>query len=535
MFDFPLRKHARVRRPRARLSLALAAAGIIAVAGLAAAPAVAVPAPTGVGMLSDTLKPKTAADSDRAAVELGIRFSPKTSGKVTALQYYQGPKTGGVTSATLWSTNGKVLSRVTFPATSKVGWRTVPLAKPVALTAGAGYVASYHAPKGGYPVTERGFTSTKVTNGFTTTAHAGVYRYGKTGKVPEYTWQGSNYMVDVVFTPSSGTAKPGVVPKPTPTTAPKPTPTTAPKPTPTAAPTTAPKPTPAPTVSPTPTPTTPPATQAPSDPKGIIVQGRSFPSAATTGVPEGTALSTYTGPCTIQTDNVVIDKKIINCDMRVLAQNLKITNSVINGHIYSDPDFYNGSYSMTDSEIRMPQSAGTGAGDVNFVLTRVEVTGGSRSVNCAANCTVQDSYLHGQYTDKRGIDHESAIRMGSNSTIRHNTITCDAAPVPPDAGCSAALTGYGDFAIVQKNTIDNNLIDGGPDGSMGYCAYGGSTTGKPYSAGVNNIKFTNNIFMRGPSGKCGIWGPIVAFDSNAPGNVWTNNIWDDGKAVAPAN
>jgi hypothetical protein len=218
-----------------------------------------------------------------------------------------------------------------------------------------------------------------------------------------------------------------------------------------------------------------------------------------------------------------------------LSQNVKITRSIINGTIYSDPDYFNGSFSLTDSEVKMPQSTGTGIGDVNFVVTRVEVTGGSRSINCAANCTVQDSFLHGQYTDQRGIDHESAVRMGANSIIRNNYITCDATPVPPDAGCSAALTGYGDFAIVQKNTIDNNLIDGGPYGSMGYCAYGGSTTGKPFSAGVNNIRFTNNIFRRGPNGKCGIWGPITSFDSNAPGNVWSNNLWDDGKTVPPAN
>ncbi|WP_405218125.1 hypothetical protein [Agrococcus sp. Ld7] len=317
----------------------------------------------------------------------------------------------------------------------------------------------------------------------------------------------------------------------------------------------APEPTPTPpppSATPTPTPTEPPPTEPtpsepsepdpgpsapaePSDPGGIVVQGRSFPSAATTGVPDGTVLSPYTGPCTIQTNDVVIDGAIIDCDLRVLAQNLQITNSIINGHIYSDSDFFNGSFSMSDSEVRMPQSAGTGVGDVNFTLTRVEVTGGSRSVNCAADCTVQDSYLHGQYTDYRGIDHESAIRMGANSTIRHNTITCDAAPVPPDAGCSAALTGYGDFGVVQNNSIDDNLIDGGPDGSMGYCAYGGSTPGKPYSEGVNNIRFTNNIFMRGPNGNCGIWGPITSFDSAAPGNVWTNNIWDDGAPVAPAN
>ena len=49
----------------------------------------------------------------------------------------------------------------------------------------------------------------------------------------------------------------------------------------------------------------------------------------------------------------------------------------------------------------------------------------------------------------------------------------------------------------RRTPIDNNLIDGGPAGSVGYCAYGGSTTGKPFSAGVNNIMFTNNIFKRG--------------------------------------
>ena len=295
------------------------------------------------------------------------------------------------------------------------------------------------------------------------------------------------------------------------------------------------QPTPAPSVGLTTPPTLSP-TSTPSSSGGVVVLGRSFPSAATTGVPAGTALTTYTGDCTIQTDNVVIDAKTINCDMRILAQGVKITRSVLNGHIYSDSDYFNGSFSMTDSEVRMPQSTGTGVGDVNFTLTRVEVVGGSRSVNCAAACTVQDSYLHAQYTDPRGIDHESAIRMGSTSTIRHNHIACDATPVPPDAGCSAALTGYGDFAIVQKNTIDNNLIDGGPAGSVGYCAYGGSTTGKPYSTGVNNIAFTNNIFRRGPNGKCGIWGPITSFDSKAPGNVWTNNLWDtDGATVPPAN
>ncbi|WP_375386201.1 DUF4082 domain-containing protein [uncultured Microbacterium sp.] len=526
-----------------KLIAALATAVSIAAVGFAVAPALA--APTTSGIFADNLAPKVAVDPDTSSVELGVRFAPEKGGSVTALQYYQGKGANGVTAATLWSGDGRVLARANFTPSSTVGWRTIPLTTAVPLTAGATYVVSYHAPRGGYAVTERDLTQTRSQSGFTLKSGAGVYTYGSKIAFPRSSYAGSNYLVDIVYQaagPGTGvpspTATPSSRPTVTPSATPKPTvtPTATPTPKPTATPsaTPTPKPTATPSATPTPKPTAVP-TPPPSAAGSTIVLGRSFPNADTTGVPASKTLSAYTGTCTIQTDNVVIDSKIINCDMRVLAKNLTITNSVLNGTIYSDPDYFNGSFTMTDSEVRMPQSAGTGVGDVNFTLTRVEVTGGSRSVNCAADCTVQDSYLHGQYTDQRGIDHESAIRMGSNSVIRHNTITCDATPVPPDAGCSAGLTGYGDFAIVQKNTIDNNLIDGGPYGSMGYCAYGGSTTGKPFSVGVNSIKFTNNVFMRGPNGKCGIWGPITSFDSNAPGNVWTNNLWNDGKAVEASN
>jgi hypothetical protein len=161
----------------------------------------------------------------------------------------------------------------------------------------------------------------------------------------------------------------------------------------------------------------------------------------------------------------------------------------------------------------------------------VQVTGGNRSVHCWMNCLVEDSYMHGQMTDETGVAHESGIRMGQGATIRHNTITCDAPDVPPDAGCSAGLTGYGDFAPVQNNTIDNNLFQGT---TGGYCAYGGASKGKPYPD-TRNIVFTNNVFGRGDSGRCGYWGPITAFDATDPGNVWSGNIWADGKPVAAAN
>jgi hypothetical protein len=122
--------------------------------------------------------------------------------------------------------------------------------------------------------------------------------------------------------------------------------------------------------------------------------------------------------------------------------------------------------------------------------------------------------------------------MGSNAIIRGNTVACDAPDVPPDAGCSGALTGYGDFAVVQNNVIDGNLFIGG---SGGYCTYGGSTLNKPFSTGTRDIRFTNNVWQRGTTGECGVWGPITSFDTAAPGNVWSNNRWEDGSPVAPAN
>jgi len=229
----------------------------------------------------------------------------------------------------------------------------------------------------------------------------------------------------------------------------------------------------------------------------------------------------------------------VNCFLRILAKGVVIKNSAINGGVYADYNDNVGSFTITDSRVFAGNGPGTGIGDAYFTATRVEVTGGTRSINCYANCTVRDSYVHGQFHDTSGVHHESGIRVNTNSTLIGNTIACDAPDFPPDAGCSAAITGYPDFDPVQNNVIEGNLIRAG---SGGYCAYGGSTAGKPYSGQTRDIRFTNNVWERGTDmgagGRgyvCGYWGPITSFDINAPGNAWTNNRWDDGTAVAPAN
>ena len=226
----------------------------------------------------------------------------------------------------------------------------------------------------------------------------------------------------------------------------------------------------------------------------------------------------------------MIDAKTINCDLVIHAANVKISRSKINGIVSDGTDNNGYSFTLTDSTVdASPDGARqvTAVGEVNFTVIRSNIAGGNRSVNCIV-CTVQDSYLHGQDRDNGGTWHESAIRMNDHGVILHNTISCDA-PTVGDAGCSADLTGYGDFAPVEFNLIENNLFTATPSG--GFCAYGGSSKGKAYSNDTHDIRFINNVFAHGSTGNCGIWGPVTDYDPTRPGNVFTGNVWTDGKPV----
>jgi len=273
-------------------------------------------------------------------------------------------------------------------------------------------------------------------------------------------------------------------------------------------------------------------------PGGEDSWGGCWPGALNTGVPRGTELGKYTGPCVITVDGTVIDAKAVDCDLQIRAAGVRILRSRITGSVSTDEDSTGFSFEISDSEVDAGQRAATGIGAVDFAATRVHVVGGNRSIHCWHDCTVTDSYVHGQFRDPTGTFHESGMRMGQSAVFRHNTVVCDAPDVPPDGGCSADLTGYGDFGPVQNNTIDRNLF-GATTG--GYCTYGGSTTGKPYSGATHHIVFTDNVWQRGTRQSdhgtyvCGYYGSNTSFDPDRPGNVWTNNTFDDGARVESAN
>ena len=95
-------------------------------------------------------------------------------------------------------------------------------------------------------------------------------------------------------------------------------------------------------------------------------------------------------------------------------------------------------------------------------------------------------------------------------------------------GCTSDVAFMPDFGPIKDYTLDNNLLPA--SASSSYCLYAGYVVGKPHAEQVQNVIVTNNVFQRGQSGMCGVYGVADSYrDGN--GNVWQNNRFDDGAVI----
>jgi len=144
-------------------------------------------------------------DSDSSAVELGTRFTAVTTGQATSIRFYKTPENTGTHTGSLWTSSGTLLGRVTFAGEASSGWQTAALSSPITLTAGTGYVVSYHATVGRYLATES-FTGTSASpNLRIPTSNVGVYSYGTSSAFPTSSWHSSQYWVDLSFSTAQST------------------------------------------------------------------------------------------------------------------------------------------------------------------------------------------------------------------------------------------------------------------------------------------------------------------------------------------
>ena len=261
-----------------------------------------------------------------------------------------------------------------------------------------------------------------------------------------------------------------------------------------------------------------------------------YPGADNTGVPPGTELAPYVGPCTI-TETVVlsaVDATEVCPAIVVQATGVRIEASrvprVESTATQVDPTF---SVEVVDSEVVAGEWIGGAVWGNNLTVLRTEVTGGAYSVHCGSDCLVEDSWLHDQFNPDGGAAHNNAFLSngGSHMVVRHNTLHCTPTLNDTDGGCTADLSLFGDFGPIRDVVVEDNLLKAN-DSSVAYCAFLGHAPGKAYPV-ATGVVVTGNVFERGTNDLCGVYGPVTSFQADAEGNVWRDNTWDDGTDLVP--
>lgn len=162
---------------------------------------------------SSTDAPANATDADTHATEVGLKFQASAAGYITGVRFYKGSQNTGTHVGHLWSSSGTLLGSVTFSNESSTGWQQANFASPIAIAANTTYVVSYNAPSGHYADDTGYFSSAATTNGVLTALRDGtsgangLYTYAS-GVVPNNGFQGSNYWVDVVYSPTVVSGQP---------------------------------------------------------------------------------------------------------------------------------------------------------------------------------------------------------------------------------------------------------------------------------------------------------------------------------------
>jgi hypothetical protein len=236
----------------------------------------------------------------------------------------------------------------------------------------------------------------------------------------------------------------------------------------------------------------------------------SWPSATTTGVPQGTALTVVNGDMQIRTPGTVIDGKDIRGCVSVTAPGVIIRRSKIRctwGYAVLSSNYIGTRLLIEDTEISCENDNGVGnrataVGDNNFTARRLNIHSCENGFDVDDDVTIQDSWIHDLYDD--GVEaHTDGIQIaiGRNVIIEHNVIFVK--------GTSAIISHP---STMSEVTIKNNLMAGGAFSL--YCPRDRSS----------NVRIIDNRFSRIYFPKGGAYGPWTDCEKVAElyGNVWDN-------------
>jgi hypothetical protein len=229
--------------------------------------------------------------------------------------------------------------------------------------------------------------------------------------------------------------------------------------------------------------------------------GQSFPTAATTGVPAGTSLTTVSS-VNLSSAGQVLDGRLVTGDVTVSANNVVIRNSEIRGRITNSSG---GSFTIQDSLVGPVSGCASieAVGYSNYTARRVRMRNVSDGFRVSgSNILIEDSFV---LLCSQSGDHSDGIQGyvgGNNVTVRHNTI---------DQRPANDVTSPIFFADNSRAaTIVDNLIMGG-----GYTL----RIHDDFNPDVGPWIVTGNRIVNGA------WtgGPVDTTNTNCATTTWSDN------------
>jgi hypothetical protein len=244
-----------------------------------------------------------------------------------------------------------------------------------------------------------------------------------------------------------------------------------------------------------------------------------FPTAATTGVPDGVTLTPSTA-LDVWTPGAVLDGlDVQGClsvhvpDVTVRNSRITCTDETLRAVSLTDaPGFV-----MEDSEIVSDGSAQVAIGWGGYTLRRVEIRGTQDGPRLGDDVSISDSYVHGLVRHD-GV-HTDAMQStsGSDIVVRHNTLDPRQADSDDFLNSAVQLGTETGLHRLENALFEGNFFNGGSYSVNVSC-----------SANVTNVVFQGNSYGHGNR-----YGAAIA----VPGVTFTQDRWvDTGNLikVAPA-
>jgi hypothetical protein len=248
------------------------------------------------------------------------------------------------------------------------------------------------------------------------------------------------------------------------------------------------------------------------------------PTAANTGVPAGTSLTT-SGSITVSTPGTVIDGKDVTGSITVNANNVTIKNSKIHtsgGYWAIKSDIDPTGTKIINNEIYSPNGFYTGITLNNVFICGNYIHGFENMITGGSNMTIQANYM-----DKLdGVDanpHYDGIEIywGNNTKVWGNNIM-----MRDVNGNWLGDTGAINLTTENSN-IDNVDIRGNWIGGGSYTLYVvRSSVNTQYR--YTNVSVVNNRWYGSPPTGYAMWGPASTDD---PITTWSGNVWDANNQV----